>query len=46
MAWADKQAIRLRHIQPDKPQRNAYVKRFSRTVQHDSRISTCSSSLG
>ena len=34
MVWADKQAIRLCHIQPDKPQRNAYVNRFSRTVQH------------
>jgi len=35
MEWADKQGIRLHYIQPGKPQQNAYVERFNRTVRHE-----------
>ena len=34
-AWAEKQAIKLEFIQPGKPQQNAYVERFNRTVRYD-----------
>jgi len=34
-AWAEKQNIRLEHIQPGKPQQNAYVERYNRTVRYD-----------
>ena len=33
--WAEKHGIRLEHIQPGKPQQNAYVKRYNRTVRYD-----------
>lgn len=33
--WATKRNIRLLHIQPGKPQQNAYVERFNRTVRYD-----------
>jgi putative transposase len=33
--WAEKHAIRLQFIQPSKPQQNAYVERFNRTVRYD-----------
>ena len=33
--WADQQGIRLEHIQPGKPQQNAYVERYNRTVRYD-----------
>jgi putative transposase len=33
--WARRQAIRLEHIQPGKPQQNAYVERYNRTVGYD-----------
>jgi putative transposase len=33
--WAAKQGIALKHIQPGKPQQNAYVERFNRTVRYD-----------
>lgn len=33
--WADKRGIRLEHIQPGKPQQNAYVERYNRTVRYD-----------
>lgn len=33
--WADKQRIQLQYIQPGKPQQNAYVERFNRTVRHE-----------
>ena len=33
--WARKQQIRLQYIQPGKPQQNAYVERFNRTVRHE-----------
>ncbi len=35
MSWAEKQGIALNYIQPDKPQRNAYVERYNRTVSHE-----------
>ena len=34
-AWARKQSIQLQYIQPGKPQQNAYVERFNRTVRHE-----------
>jgi len=33
--WAEKRGIRLDHIQPGKPQQNAYVERYNRTVRYD-----------
>ena len=33
MEWADKQGVRLEHIQPGKPQQNAYIDRYNRTVR-------------
>ena len=35
LAWADRHAIRIEHIQPGKPQQNAYVERYNRTVRYD-----------
>jgi len=35
MAWANKHHIYLHYIQPGKPQQNAYVERFNRTVRHE-----------
>ena len=32
LAWAEKRQISIRHIQPGKPQQNAYVERYNRTV--------------
>jgi putative transposase len=34
-AWADRMGIRLDCIQPGKPQQNAYVERFNRTVRYE-----------
>ena len=34
-AWARGHSIRLLYIQPGKPQQNAYVKRFNRTLRHE-----------
>jgi putative transposase len=34
-AWADRHGIRLGYIQPGKPQQNAYVERFNRTVRYE-----------
>ncbi len=34
-AWAGSRGIRLEHIQPGKPQQNAYVERYNRTVRYD-----------
>lgn len=31
--WAMKQDIRIEHIQPGRPQQNAYIERFNRTVR-------------
>ena len=33
-AWAEKHRITLMHIQPGKPQQNAYVERYNRTVRY------------
>ena len=33
--WAFRRHIRLEHIQPGKPQQNAYVERYNRTVRYD-----------
>jgi putative transposase len=33
MEWAEKQGVRIEHIQPDKPQQNAYIERYNRTVR-------------
>ena len=33
--WADEWGIRFEYIQPGKPQQNAYVERFNRTVRYD-----------
>ena len=35
MEWAEKRGIALNHIQPGKPQQNAYVERYNRTVRHE-----------
>ena len=34
-AWAEKRRIRLAYIQPGKPQQNAYIERYNRTVRYD-----------
>ena len=33
--WAIKRGIRIEYIQPGKPQQNAYVERFNRTVRYE-----------
>ena len=33
--WAEKLGIALTYIQPGKPQQNAYVERYNRTVRHE-----------
>lgn len=33
--WAAKKGVRLEYIQPGKPQQNAYVERYNRTVRYD-----------
>jgi putative transposase len=35
LAWAEKHQIGIRHIQPGKPQQNAYVERYNSTVRHE-----------
>lgn len=35
MNWAERQGITLTYIQPGKPQQNAYVERYNRTVRHE-----------
>jgi putative transposase len=33
--WAQDRGIAIRHIQPGRPQQNAYVERCNRTVRHE-----------
>jgi putative transposase len=33
-AWAEQQSIRIDFIQPGKPQQNAYIERYNRTVRY------------
>ncbi len=35
ITWAARRGIRLEYIQPGKPQQNAYVERYNRTVRYD-----------
>lgn len=35
MAWAEKCNIRVEYIQPDKPQQNAYIERYNRSVRDE-----------
>lgn len=35
LAWAARQGIHIEHIQPGKPQQNAYIERYNRTVRYD-----------
>ena len=34
-AWAEQRGIRVDYIQPGKPQQNAYIERYNRTVRYD-----------
>ena len=33
--WAEQRGIRIDYIQPGKPQQNAYIERYNRTVRYD-----------
>ena len=35
IAWAEQNGIRMEYIQPGKPQQNAYIERFNRTVRYE-----------
>ena len=35
LRWAEHRGIAIQHIQPGKPQQNAYVERYNRTVRHE-----------
>ncbi len=35
MTWAEKQGIHIEYIQPGKPQQNAYIERYNRTVRDE-----------
>lgn len=43
--WAQQRSIRIDCIQPGKPQQNAYVERYKRTVRHDWLSQTLFSSI-
>jgi putative transposase len=34
-AWAETHGIHMKYIQPGKPQQNAYIERYNRTVRHE-----------
>jgi len=34
-AWAEARSIHIQYIQPGKPQQNAYIDRYNRTVCHE-----------
>ena len=40
-SWAAKRQIRMEYIQPGKPQQNAYVERFNRTVRYEGLSQYC-----
>lgn len=40
--WAEKRGIRLQFIQPGRPQQNACIERYNRTVRYDWLRITCS----
>jgi len=35
LEWAERQGINIQHIQHRKPQKNAYIGRYNRTVRHE-----------
>ena len=35
ISWARKRGVELQYIQPGKPQQNAYVERYNRTVRYE-----------
>ena len=35
MAWAERMGIHIQYIQPGKPQQNAYIEHYNRTVRHE-----------
>ncbi len=35
LSWAERRGIAIQHIQPGKPQQNAYIERYNRTVRHE-----------
>jgi len=35
MVWAERMGIHIQYIQPGKPQQNAYIERYNRTVRHE-----------
>lgn len=35
MLWAENRGVAIQHIQPGKPQQNAYIERYNRTVRHE-----------
>jgi len=35
LSWAEKRGLAIQHIQPGKPQQNAYIERYNRTVPHE-----------
>jgi transposase InsO family protein len=45
MAWAYRRGIRVEFIQPGKPQQNAYIERYNRTVRYDWLAHYCSTAL-
>jgi len=46
LTWAEQHGIKLDYIQPGKPQQNAYVERYNRTVRYDWLAQTLFESIG